>query len=59
MSRIFNHWIEAAVSFHNILNRLCPGWGTRNASLEYKLLQNLMAMGEEILYRVFLGLWKD
>ena len=59
MSGISNDWIGAAVSFHNILNVLWAGWGKRAASLESKLLQNLMTMGEEVLYAVFLDIWKD
>ena len=34
------------------------GQGTGNVSLEAKMLQQLKEMSEEILYKLFLNLWK-
>ena len=34
------------------------GQGTGNVSLEAKMLQQLKEMSEEILYELFLNLWK-
>ena len=44
--------------FHNILHGFWEGRGTGNAALEAKLLQQLMAMREEVLFEVLLDLRK-
>ena len=56
---VVNLCIGAAAKFHDMLHGFMAGRGTWNASLEDKLLQNLTSTREEVLYEVFLGLWKD
>ena len=41
---IVNHWIGAAVRFHDILHGFWSGQGKGTISFESKLLQNRMAM---------------
>ena len=58
MSGVVNPWIGAAVQFHDVLHGFQAGWRMGNAFLEVKLLQHPMAIREEVLYKVFLDLWK-
>ena len=51
-----NLWIGAAVDLHDVLHRFRAGRGTGNVSLEVKLLQQLTAISEEVLYEVLLDL---
>ena len=46
------------ISFHDILHGFQACCGTVTASLEEKLLQQLMDMREEVLYSIFLELHK-
>ena len=57
--RVVNWCIGEAVKFHDMLYVFRAGRGTWNASLEDNLLQNLIAMWEEVFYQVFLGLRKS
>ena len=47
-----------AVQFHGILHGFWVGRGMGTASLEAKVLHQLMGMREEVLYEVFPDLWK-
>ena len=51
---IYIYRIGVEVDFHDMLHRFRVGRGKGNASLKVKLLQHMMAMGEEVLYEVFL-----
>ena len=55
---ILNFRITASITYHNFLHgfRECRGTGT--ATLEVKLLHQLEALREEVLYVIFLGLHK-
>ena len=50
--------IGAEVQFHNVLHGFLAGWGMGTASLEAKLLRQIMETREEVLYELFLNLWK-
>ena len=43
-----------AVQFHYIINDFRADWRTWTAYLEANLLQQMMAMREEVLYEVFI-----
>ena len=58
LSGVINCWIGAAVQFQYVLHGLRAGRGTGTASLEAKYFQQLMAMRDEFLYKVFLDLRK-
>ena len=51
-----NLLIRAAVDLHDMLHGFRSGRGTGNVSLEVKLLQQLTAIREEVLYEVLLDL---
>ena len=48
----------ASIIFHDVLHGLWVGSGIDIASLEVKLLQKLMDMREDILYDIFMELYK-
>ena len=48
----------AAIQLHEVLHGFREGRGTGTATLEAKLLQQLAAMREEVLYVIFLDLTK-
>ena len=50
--------LTTAITFHDALHRFREGRGTGTATLEAKLLQQLAAMREEVLYVIFLDLTK-
>ena len=58
MTGILNLRLTAAIQFHETLNGFCTSRGTGIASLEAKLLKQLMNMREEVLYEIFLGIHK-
>ena len=53
MIGILNPHLEAAIHLHKNLRWFCTRRGTGTTSLETKLLQQLMAMKEEVLYDIF------
>ena len=53
-----HRWFIAFASFHNKLYGLLAGRGTRTASLESKILQQLAAARKEVLCTIFLDLNK-
>ena len=55
---IINHHLRTAISFHDVLHGSRLGHGTGTTSLEAKLLQKLTAMREEVLYVIFMVLYK-
>ena len=57
--KILNCHLAAAIQFRDTLHGFCMGRGTRTASLEAKLLQQLMSVKEEVIYNIFLILYKS
>ena len=55
---LINRQLMSEISFHNTLHRFWAGRGTKTAALEAKLLQQLTAMREAVIFEVFLDLWK-
>ena len=55
---LLNRRITAVILLHDRLHVFWAGRGTGNAALEVNLLQQLMAMREAVLFKVFLDLWK-
>ena len=51
---ILNHRFTSSITYHDALHRFWAGRGTGTATLEAKLLQQLAAMREEVLYVIFL-----
>ena len=58
VTSLLNIPLTAAIMFHNVLNRFCAVRGTGTAALEAKLLQQLIAMREAVLFEVFLDIQK-
>ena len=58
MIGILNNLFMVGIQFHNTLHGFHTGRGTSTASLEYKLLQQLIDMRDEVLYEIFLYLLK-
>ena len=54
----FNHRLTASITYHDFLCGLRSGYGTGTATLKAKLLHQLSAMREDILYVIFLDLHK-
>ena len=52
------HCRLAAIKLHDVLHGFRKGRGTGTAILEAKLIQQLAAMREEVLYMIFLDLTK-
>ena len=55
---ILNCRLMSEIQFHDMLHGVCTGRCTGTVFLEANLLQELMAMREEILYDIFLDLNK-
>ena len=55
---ILKHRFTSSVTYHDALHGFRAGRGTGTATLEAKLLQQLAAMREEVLYVIFLDLTK-
>ena len=58
MAAILNQRLTASITYHNFLHRFWAGCGTCTATLEAKLLQQLAALREDVLYVIFLDLHK-
>ena len=55
---ILNRRFISSITYHDALHGFRVGRGTGTATLEAKLLQQLAAMREEVLYAIFLDLTK-
>ena len=55
---ILNRRFTSSITYHNVLHGFRAGRGTGTATLEAKLIQQLAAMREEVLYVIFLDLTK-
>ena len=58
VAAIINRRFTASIAYHDFLCGFRAGRGTGIATLEAKLLQQLGALGEEVLYVIFLDLHK-
>ena len=56
VAEILNRRLMAFITFHEFLHGLWAGCGTGTATLEAKLLQQLAALRQEVLYVIFLDL---
>ena len=59
VAAILHRRLTTAITYHDALHGFWYGRGTGTATLEAKLLQQLAAMREEVLYLVFLDLTKS
>ena len=59
MTSLLNHQLMVEIKFHDVLHGFWAGCGTGTAALETKLLQQLTAMREVVLFEVFLDLQKS
>ena len=55
---ILHRRLTAGIKFHDALHGFREGCSTGTATLEVKLLQQLAAMREEVMYMIFLDLTK-
>ena len=55
---ILHRRLTASIDYHDFLHGFRGGHGTGTANLKTKLLQQLAAMKEEVLYMIFLDLHK-
>ena len=55
---ILNRQFTASITYHDLLHGFRVGHGTGTATLKSKLLQQLAALREEVLYVIFLDLHK-
>ena len=58
VAEILNLRLTASITFHDFLHGFLEGRGTGTATLKAKLLQQLAALREEVLYMIFLDLHK-
>ena len=58
VAAILHRRLTTAITYHDALHGFRAGRGTGAATLEAKLLQQLAAMREEVLYIIFLDLTK-
>ena len=58
MAVILNCRFTSSIAFHDVIHGFRSGRGMGTAYLEVKLLQQLAAMMEEVLYMIFLDLHK-
>ena len=58
VAAILNLRLTASIDLHDLLHRFRAGRGTCTATLKAKLLQQLEALREEVLYMILLDLHK-
>ena len=58
VAAILHRRLTTAITYHDFLHGVWTGHGTGTATLEAKLLQQLAAIREEVLYGIFLDLTK-
>ena len=58
VAAILNQRFTASINYHDFLHGFRAGRGTGTATLEAKLLQQLAALREEVLYMIFLDMHK-
>ena len=55
---IFNRRFTSSITFHDVLHGFREGRGTGTATLKAKLIQQLAAIREKVLYVIFLDVTK-
>ena len=58
VAAIFNRRLTASITFHDLIHGFWAGRGRGISTLKTKLLQQLAALREEVLYVIFLDLHK-
>ena len=58
VAAILNRQLAASITFHDFLHGFREGHGTVTATLEAKVLRQLAALREEVVYVIFLDLHK-
>ena len=58
VTEILNLRLTSSITFHALLHGFRAGCGTGTTTLEAKLLHQLAALREEVLYMIFLDLHK-
>ena len=58
VAEILNLWLTASITFHDFLHGFRAGCDTGTATLDTKLIQQLAALREEVLYVILLDLHK-
>ena len=53
VAEILNHRLTASITYHDFLHGFRAGRGTDTVTLEAKLLQQLAALREEVLYVIW------
>ena len=56
---VLNFYLGMAITFHKIFHGFLSGIGTGNASLKSNMIQQVVAMREEVFYNIFLDLHKS
>ena len=59
VSSVFNCWLASSITYHYFIHGFWADHGTGTATLKGKLLQQLAALRKEVLYMIFLDLYKD
>ena len=58
LAEVLNRWLTASIIFHDFLHGFWAGRGTGTTTLEEKLIQQLAALREVVLYVILLDLHK-
>ena len=58
VAEILNCRLTASITYHDLLHGFRAGCGTGTATLEAKMLQQLEALREEVLYAICMDLQK-
>ena len=58
VAAILNRRFTTSITYHDVLHGFRSGSGTSTATLKSKLLQQIVALREEVLYVIFLDLTK-
>ena len=58
VAAILNRRLNASITFHELIHIFWAGRGTGTVTLKDRLLQQLAALREEVLYRILLDLQK-
>ena len=56
---ILNHRFTASITYHSSFHGFQTGRGTGTATLEVKLIRQVVALGEIVLHATFLNLHKS
>ena len=59
MTVIINLFLTTSIDFHGVLHGFWAGCGIGTTSLEDKLIHQIMSMRSEVLYEIFMDLYKS